>query len=337
MNRRRSLLQALAASLLPGTALAQLPRKIPIVAFVASVPTASELAGPEPRNDFVRAFVHRLRELGWEEGRNITIERHSAEDSLPRARAIFAELSARKVDVIATAGNLGATHMSHEASRATRTVPVVFVGGGADPVGSGLVTSLARPGGNVTGFTVVLGPEFALKRLELLKAIVPRTKRVAVLAPKADFDSNIEQVREGAERLGLSLFLVAAEKAEDFEHAFAAAVRGKADAMYVSAITLNRAHRSRIVELAARHRLPTEYFFRVAAEEGGLAAYGVDLMDLSRRSAGYVDRILRGARPGDLPVERPSKFELLINLKTARALGLKIPQSILMRADRVIE
>ena len=227
--------------------------------------------------------------------------------------------------------------MAALAQRATRSIPIVFSGGGIDPVGQGLVASLARPGGNVTGFSISLGPDFALKRLELLKQIVPGIKRVAALGPRANFEENIGHWRDGLAKLGLSLFPVPVEIEDDYERAFASAVRERADAMLVVNVSINFAHRSRIVALAARHRLPAEYFFREAVEAGGLAAYGVDVRDLARGAAGYIDRILRGAKPGDLPVQLPTKFELSINLKTAKALGLKVPQSILLRADRVIE
>ncbi len=321
----------------PTMARAQRSGKAPIVAIVLGTPQAAEMAGPIPRTDIVRVFLQRMRELGWEDGRNIVIERHSAEAEVERARAIFADLAARKVDVIVTAGNVGAALMPEEALRATRSIPIVFVGGGADPVARGLIASFSRPGGNVTGFVVTLGLEFVLKRLEVLKEIVPGIKRVAVLTPKADFDANVERMRSGLAKLGITVLLAQVETPEDYEGAFAAATSGRADAMYVSNVSLNRTHRQRIVALAAKYRLPAEYFFRESVEDGGLAAYGVDLLDLSRRAAGYADRILRGANPGDLPVELPSKFELVINLKTARALGIKIPQPVLLRATNVIE
>ena len=200
-----------------------------------------------------------------------------------------------------------------------------------------LISSFARPGGNVTGLTVNLGFDFALKRLEILKEIAPRIRRVAFLGPQQDFDRNLDKVRAGIAQLGLTTFLAAVDKAEDYEAAFASARREGADAIFVSNVPLNHMHRARIVALAAKHRLAAEYFHREAVEAGGLVAYGVDLLDLAKRSAHYVDRILRGAKPGDLPVEQPSKFSLAINLKTAKALGIVIPQSLLLRADTVIE
>ena len=330
MNRRRALLIASGAyaAFLPFSAMPQKAGKVPVLAVVFGHGAQPQPGGP---------LQQRLLELGWEDGRNLRIERHTAEGRLERAQAIFADLAARSVDIIYTSGNLGAHVMAELAQRATRSIPIVFSGGGADPVGQGLVASLARPGGNVTGFTVSLGPELAHKRLELLKEIVPGIKRVAVLGPRAEYEANIERLRDGFAKLGLSVFLVPAETEDDYEQAFATAVRERADGVLVVNVSLNFVHRSRIVALAARHRLPAEYFFRQSVESGGLVAYGVDVSDIARRAAGYIDRILRGARPGDLPVQLPTKLELSINLKTAKALGLKVPQSILLRADRVIE
>jgi len=336
--KRRALLTAIAvAAALPRIALAQRAGKLPVVGFVASTASPAELRGPEHYGPFLRAFLLGLRERGWEEGRNLQVELHTAEGKLERARAIFADLAARKVDVIYTSGSIGVVQMPAEALRATKTIPIVFVGGGADPASSGLVSSLARPGGSVTGLTLSLGLEFSLKRLELLKELAPAIKRVAYLGPRQDFDKSIDRLRAGIDTLGLVMILAAADKAEDYEAAFATARRERADAMFVSNVPLNRMHTERIVALAAKHRLPAEYFFRESVEAGGLLAYGVDLLDLAKRSAGYVDRILRGAKPSDLPVEQPSKFSLAINLKTAKALALTIPQSVLLRVDRVVE
>ena len=333
MKRRHLLIASGAyAALLPFSARPQKPGKVPILAIVSG-----HGAQPQPGIALRSPLQQRLLELGWEDGRNLRIERHTAEGQLERAQAIFADLAARGVDIIFTVGNLGAHVMAALAQRATRSIPIVFNGGGLDPVGQGLVASLARPGGNVTGFSVSVGPDFALKRLELLKLIVPGIKRVAALGPRAHFEENIEYLRDGLARLGLSLFLAPVEKEDDYERAFATAVRERADAVLVVNVSINYAHAARVVALAARHRLPAEYFFREAVDAGGLAAYGVDVADLSRRAAGYIDRILRGARPGDLPVQLPTKFELSINLKTAKALGLNVPQSILLRADQVIE
>ena len=333
MKRRHLLIASGAyAALLPFSARPQKPGKVPILAIVSG-----HGAQPQPGIALRSPLQQRLLELGWEDGRNLRIERHTAEGQLERARAIFADLAARSVDIIYTSGTLGSHVMAELAQRATRSIPIVFNGGGIDPVGQGLVASLARPGGNVTGFSISLGPEFALKRLELMKQIVPGIKRVAALGPVAHFEANIQHWRDGLAMLGLSLFPAPVEKEDDYERAFATAMRERANGLLVVNVSLNYVHRSRIIALAARHRLPAEYFFREAVDSGGLAAYGVDVLDLQHGAAGYIDRILRGARPGDLPIVLPTKFELSINLKTAKALGLTIPQQVLLRADRVIE
>jgi putative ABC transport system substrate-binding protein len=338
--KRRELLIASGAyaALTPFSVFSQKPGRLPVLAVVLSHTPPADMAGAAPRAEFLREFLRGLAALGWEDGRNVKIERHTAEGQLERVRKIFADLAARKVDIIYTAGNVSGAHqMVAEAQTATRTIPIVFIGGGADPIAQGIIKSFARPGGNATGLNLSLDLDFALKRLEVLKQVVPGIKRVAVLGPRSDFEKNIELLGPGLTKLGLSLLLAAAESENDYEQAFAAAVRGRADAVFVVNVSVNFRHRARIVALAAQHRLPAEYFFRESVESGGLVAYGVDLLDLSRRSAGYVDRILRGAKPGDLPVELPTKFELSINLKTAKALGLAIPQQVLLRADRVIE
>ncbi|MGQ0512507.1 MAG: ABC transporter substrate-binding protein [Betaproteobacteria bacterium] len=332
--KRRALLAAAGAyaALLPFPATPQKAGKVPTLAIVSG-----HGVQPQPGVVLRSPLQQRLLELGWEEGRNLRLERHWAEGRLERAQAIFADLAARNVDVIYTVGTLGPHVMAELAQRATRSIPIVFNGGGIDPVGQGLVASLARPGGNVTGFSISLGPDFALKRLELMKQIVPGIRRVAALGPAAHFEANIQHWRDGLAMLGLSLFPAPVEKEDEYERAFATALRERADGLLVVNLSLNYVHRSRIIALAARHRLPAEYFFREAVDAGGLAAYGVDVLDLTRGAAGYIDRILRGARPGDLPIALPTKFELSINLKTARALGLAIPQQVLLRADRVIE
>lgn len=327
--KRRTVLASLGAlALAPRLTLAQ-RASLPVVAYVSSHLPPSRTAP--------QTFTDALRALGWEDGRNVVIEFRTAEGSIERAQAIFADLVARKVSLIYTAGGWGVVVMPALALKATRTIPIVFVGGGSDPVASGIVASFARPGGNITGFNVTRGPEFALKRLELLKELAPRIKRVAFLGSKEDFDLGDRLLKAGASKLGLVMVLTVAVKPEDLEPAFEQAKRERADAMFVSNLPMNRDHAGRIAALAARHRLPAEYFYPESVEAGGLAAYGVDILDLIRRAAGYVDKILRGTKPADLPVEQPSKFTLVINLKTAHALGLTIPQVVLLRADRVIE
>jgi len=204
----------------------------------------------------------------------------------------------------------------------------------SDPVALGLVASLARPGGNATGVTTSVGPEIGSKRLELLKEIAPRIKRVAYLGP---WTTATEIVRKDAARLGLTLIVAEIERVEQWDEALAAVSREHADALLVSGFAAAREHAPRVVAFAAQHRLPAAYAFPESVEAGGLVSYSIDFLDLNRRAAVYVDRILRGAKPADLPVEQPTRFELNLNLKTARALSITIPQSVLLRADRLIE
>jgi putative ABC transport system substrate-binding protein len=282
------------------------------------------------------AFRQGLRDLGYVEGRNALIEFRSAEGRLERLPALAAELVALKVDVIVAAGTAAAL----AAKQATSVLPVVFPAAG-DPVASGLVTSLARPGGNVTGLSI-LNPGLIGKRLEQLKQVVPRVDRVAVLwHPGAYGERTDKDMLNGAEvvarTLGVRLQLVEVRGPADFDRAFSDMTRGRAGALIVGGGALLNNHRSRLVDLAAKTRLPAAYPFRAYVEAGGLMSYGLDLADSYRRAATYVDKILKGTKPGDLPVEQPTKFELVINLKTARALSLTIPQSVLLQADTVIQ
>jgi putative ABC transport system substrate-binding protein len=264
------------------------------------------------------------------------IEYRSAEGKLGRFPALVAELVALKVDVIVVAG----TPASLAAKQATRTLPIVFATA-ADPVGSGLVTSLARPGGNITGLSI-LSPELVGKRLELLKQAVPGVSRVAVLWQPGGHDERtdkdiLKDAEVAARALGVRLQVVEARGPEDFDRAFSDMTRARAGALTVLTGIMFLNERRRLVDLAAEKRLPAVYGGRDFVDAGGLMAYGPNLADLYRRAATYVDKILKGAKPGDLPVEQPTKFELVINLKTAKALGLTIPQSVLERADEVIQ
>lgn len=317
----------------PLTAEEQPARKIPVVAVVSAASPASEQIGPDPINPAIRAFVHALRDAGWVEGRNIVIERRSGEGQQERLPAIFAELVARNVDVIAVSGAIGRTSLTQEAHRATRKIPIVMAVGPSDPVAEGHVASLARPGGNVTGLTRAPDHGMREKRLQLLKEIVPGIARVASLGPRPC----LESFRRAAEVLGIALVLAEVERIDQYAGAFATVTRERADGLFVCDTALSYVHAPRITAFAAQHRLPSVYAFRESVEAGGLVSYGSDLVDLFRRAAGYVDRILRGAKPADLPVEQPTKFELVINLKTAKELGLKVPPSLLLRADHVIE
>jgi len=327
---RRNFLGTLAGGLLaaPVAAEAQQAAKIPRIGFLAG----SLAANPH----LPEAFRHGLRDLGYVEGRNVVIEYRDTEGKFERLPALAAELVALKVDVIVAVVTLEAL----AAKQATRTLPIV-VAAAADAVGSGLVTSLARPGGNVTGLSI-LAPELVGKRLEHLKQAVPGVSRVAVLwHPGALGERTEKDMLKGAEvaarALGVRLQVVEARGPEDFDRAFSDMTRARAGALTVSPSPMFGSERRRLVALAAKNRLPAVYTLREYVDAGGLMAYGANGADLFRRAATYVDKILKGAKPADLPVEQPTKFELVINLKTAKALGLTIPQSILVRADEIIQ
>ena len=270
------------------------------------------------------------------DGRSVVIEYRDAEGKYDRLPARAAELVALKVDVIVAAD----TPAALAAKQATRTLPIVFIGAG-DPVTIGLVTSLARPGGNVTGLSL-LAPELVGKRLELLKQAVPGVGRVAALwqpgfvGERTEKDM-LKEVEIAARALGVRLQFVEARGPADFDRAFSDMTRARADALTVLGSAMFANERRRVVDLAAKNRLPGVYGFREYVDAGGLMAYGPNVADLFQRAATYADKILKGAKPGDLPVELPTKFELVLNLKTAKALGLTIPQSVLVRADQVIE
>jgi putative tryptophan/tyrosine transport system substrate-binding protein len=282
------------------------------------------------------AFLQGLRDLGYVEGRNLVIEYRSAEGKPERLPALATELIALKVDVIVAPN----TPAALAAKQATRTLPIVFIGA-REPVTSGLVTSVARPGGNVTGLSV-LSTELVGKWLELLKQAVPGVSRVAALWQPGAMDERTEKdMLKGADvaarALGVRLQFVEARGPADFERAFSDMTRARAGALTVRPAPMFIIERRRLVDLAAKNRLPAVYAWREFVDAGGLMAYGPNLADLYRSAATYVDKILKGAKPGDLPVEQATKFELVINLKAAKALGLTIPQSVLGRADEVIQ
>jgi putative tryptophan/tyrosine transport system substrate-binding protein len=282
--------------------------------------------------DRVEAFRQGLRELGYVEGKNIAIEWRSAEGKFERRGELAAELVRLKVDVIVTSGPT----MTRAAKEATATIPIVMAQD-TDPVGNGFVASLARPGGNITGLSV-LSPELSGKQLELLKEIIPKFSRVAVLG-NSNEPANLKTLKEielaaGAFGVQLQTLDVLASKA--IAPAFRAATKAHADALIVLASAILTDHRAEIANLALKSRLPAIYISSIWVDSGGLMSYGTSLTDLSRRAATYVDKILKGAKPADLPVEQPTKFELIINLKAAKQIGLTIPQSVLYRADRVI-
>jgi putative ABC transport system substrate-binding protein len=282
------------------------------------------------------AFRDGIREFGYAEGRNIAFEHRWAEGRTEPLADLAAQLVQLKVDVIV----VGSTASARAAKQATTTIPIVAATM-ADPVSDGLVASLARPGGNIRGLTF-LGPELGAKRLELFKEAVPRVSRVAVLWHPGVYGErtmkNMANDMEAAARLrGVRLQLVEARGLVDFDKAFSAMVRERADALIVLPSPIFFNERKRIVDLAAKHRMPAMYPYRESVEDGGLMAYATNTPDLFRRAAAYVAKILGGAAPEALPVQQPTKFELIINVKTARALGVTIPPSLLVRADQVIQ
>jgi ABC-type uncharacterized transport system substrate-binding protein len=282
------------------------------------------------------AFLQGLRDLGYVEGRNVVIEYRDAEGRSERLPALAAELVALKVDVILAGG----TPQALAAKQATKTIPIVVASATA-PVTDGLVTSLAQPGGNVTGLSF-LAPELVGKRLELLKQAVPGVGQIAVLwhpggAGERTQKDMLKETEVAARALGLRLQFLEARGPADFDRAFSEMTRARSDALTVLGSPMFFNERRRLVDLAAKNRLPAVYGFREVVNAGGLMSYGPNNDDLFRRAATYVDKILKGAKPGDLAVEQPTKFELVINLRTAKALGLTIPQSVLLRADQIIQ
>jgi len=282
----------------------------------------------------IEAFGKGLRDLGYVEGQTVVIEYRSAEGRYERLPALVAELVRLQMDVIFAP----ATPSALAAKKATTSIPIV-IATVLDPVGLGLVASLGRPGGNVTGLTSFLGPEIAGKHLELFKEAIPKLSRVTVLRNPANPTNTllVKWTNVAAESLGVQLRSLEARGPDEFESAFRAMAKARTDGLLVLPDNMLWTHRARLADLATKHRLPTMFRDREHVEAGGLMSYGANLPDLSRRAATFVDKILRGAKPADLPVEQPTKFELVINVKTAKALGLTIPQSLLLRADEVIQ
>jgi putative tryptophan/tyrosine transport system substrate-binding protein len=304
---------------------AQQPKKVPRIGYLSPNDAATESTRSEP-------IRRALRELGYIEGQNITIDYRYAEGKLDRISELAAELVRLKVDIIVAAGG---TRLILAAKNASKTIPVVMIGAGVDPAETGFVESLARPGGNVTGLTN-LGQELGGKRLELLKEAVPKVARVAVVYDPT-IPVNAREVKEvlpvTAPALGLTVRSWEVRDVDGLERIFAALNKQRPDGLYV----LGRANQKPTVGFALKSRLPSVYTNREAVDAGGLIYYGADLADSHRRVATYVDRILKGANPSDLPVQQPTKFELVINLKTAKQIGLTIPQSMIYRADKVIK
>jgi ABC-type uncharacterized transport system substrate-binding protein len=283
-------------------------------------------------SSYREAFADGLRQLGYVEGRDVMIEHRYAEDRIEALPGLVSELLRAGVGVVVAQG----TPAARAAKQATATVPIVMVNVG-DPVRARLISSLSRPGGNVTGLTIVT-PELSVKRLELLKEAIPKISRVAVLWDSAGATLDQGGTLEAAARsLGLRLQSLEVQGPKDFENAFADARKQRAEALLVLPSPILNYQRKRLLDLAARDRLPASYQAREFVEAGGLMSYGPHLPDVVRRAAGYVHKILRGARPADLPVEQPLKFELMVNLKTAKTLGLTIAPAVLARADEVIQ
>jgi putative ABC transport system substrate-binding protein len=299
--------------------------KIPRIGYLSTVSLSVNAAR-------IEALLQGLRELGYVEGKNVVIEWRSAEGKLDRLPSLAAELVRLKVDVIVAA----APPPTRAAKKATATIPIVMAFAD-DPVGSEFVASLARPGGNVTGLSS-LAPEISGKQLELLKEIIPRLSRVAVLGTSTvpQYAQVVKEIELAANAFGVKVQYIDVLNAKGIETAFRAANKAHADAVVVLGSPILNSQRTQIVELAAKSRLPATYSRPEYVEVGGLMTYGVKITDLFHRAAIYVDRILKGAKPADLPVEQPTKFELVINLKTAKQIGLTIPPNVLARADRVI-
>ena len=328
MMDRRMFLGTLAGGVVasPLAAGAQQAGKVYRVGFLGNSTAALEA-------NLVQPFREGLRDLGYVEGRDVLIEYRWADGKYDRFSALAAELAAAKVDVIVTAGTPAALAVKKTAA----SIPLVMVAVG-DPVAVGLVADLARPGGNVTGLSSI-APELEGKRLELLREVVPKLSRVAVLwNPDNPFHAgSLKETRAAAQVLGIKVQLVGVRVSEEFPAAFAAIVKERAGALLMLADRIFLHNRARIVDFEAKHRLPGVYAYRELVEAGGLMSFGPSYPGMHRRAAYYVDKILRGSKPADLPVEQPTKFELLISLKAARALGLTIPHSLLLRADEVIE
>jgi len=315
--------------LLAGTVVteAQQPKKVPRIGFLSGFSSSSD-------RKRIEAFHQGLRELGYMEGQNVFVDYRYAGGKADEYQKLAAELVSLKVDLIVVGGGSG---LARAAKETTKTIPIVMTGG-SDPVGAGLVASLARPGGNITGLTAIAA-ELAGKRLELLKETLPRLTRVGVLWNPTDQGSaqGLKEIEIAAPILGLEIQSLQVRSPSNFESAFKAAIAGQARALQVLGSGLIISYRNRIVEFATKNRLPTMFGDAAHVEAGGLMSYGPNAFDLYRRAAAYVDKILKGTKPADLPVEQPIKFEFIINLKAAKQIGLTIPPNVLARADKVIK
>ena len=329
MIDRRTFVGAVAGALLglPRAIEAQRPGNVPRIGYVV-------LNSAESGKHLLAAFRQGLRERGWVDGQNIVVEDRYADGVIERLRALVAELIRLKVDVIVTTSSA----TTWAAKDATKSIPIVMTVS-ADALGEGLVTSLAHPGENITGMTYLVGPEIAGKQLQLLRELAPAAARVAVLTNPTNRShaAYALELKVVARSLGAQLQVFEARSSDRLDNAFAAMTRERAGALVVLSDSIFVGERRRIVDLAARARLPAIYYQREFVDAGGLISYGASLLDMFRRAATDVDKILKGAKPADIPIEQPTKYELVINLKTATALGLAIPQSLLLRADEVIQ
>jgi putative ABC transport system substrate-binding protein len=327
VDRRRFLLTSLAGAVAgPVAARSQTVGKIGRVGILSPTPP------PTQSGRLAEELSRRLQELGWVEGKNLVIEYRWADGRVDRLPALAAELVRLEVDLIVAPG----TSAALAAKNATRSIPIVMMFSN-DPVALGLVVSLRHPGGNVTGTTFTAGSEIFGKQLQILKEMVPSAKRVALLSNTADPNPiQIAALEAAARSMGLALLRHEARGPDEFDSAFDAMARERTDALVVTSSSTLLRHRLRLAELALKARLPTMFGFREMVDAGGLMAYGVNMGVFVAHSAAYVDKILRGAKPADLPVEQPAKFELAINVKTARALGIVVPPSLLTRADGLI-
>ncbi len=327
MKRRDSVLALAALGLAPLATHAQQAGRIYRIGYL-STPTRKSV------ERVLDSFLAALRKLGWVEGKNLLIEYRWAEGNIERLPALAAELVALKVDLIVAPAETAA----RAAKSATSSIPIVMIFP-IDPVASGLVASLRRPGGNVTGTAGSAGHEIIGKQLQLLKEVAPRTSRVTFIWDTASTaaQSHLKELETAGRALRVQVQSLQVRGPEEFEGAFAAMARDKADALLVSRDALFLVHRKKLADLAIKHRLPTMVNHSEAVEDGGLAAYAVNMAGFIGQAANYVDNILKGAKPADLPVEQPTIFEFVVNLKTAKAIGIRIPETILLRADRVIE
>jgi putative tryptophan/tyrosine transport system substrate-binding protein len=320
---------AAVANLLP--AHAQQAERVYRVGWVASTSPVTELIGPNPTHPYAKAFLQAMRELGYVDGKNLVIEWRSAEGKFERLPQIVGELVALKVDVIVSPADV----VIEKAKPVTSTIPIVMAGV-VIPVERGFVQSLSRPGGNITGLSSEAGIDVVAKRVELIKELVPSVRRLVSLQSAENPPEVLRSVEEASRRLGLS-FLLAEHSKTDFANAFELIRRERPDAMHVALNPGTFVKRHFIIEFAAENHIPTVYPGRYFIEAGGLICYAANSDDLNRRAAGHVDRILKGASPADLPVEQPTKFDLAINLRTAKELGLSIPACLLVQASEVLE